>query len=259
MPATTGAALAFVAAVACLSASAVQVPAGAVRFWYEVPSTVSLHEPVVMAVTFDNRSRGTVGVNLRAPDHTFWFSLRTPSGTLQEAPLSEAPRMQLDAQFEAPADARAGRMDHQLVLDHFLSFAETGVYSLRVVFRGRVEPRDPTAFLIAPAERQFAIRVVPRDPDRLRRFCAAALAELRGAMTSVHFFAGKRLAYVSDPIAIPYLKEAIELDLGYRALWDGFGRIGTVEARQALEELTQSPNPGIANIARNMLARFVIR
>jgi hypothetical protein len=50
-------AIASVALLVSLSALGTQVPGGAVRLWYEVPATVSLHEPVVMDVAFENRSR----------------------------------------------------------------------------------------------------------------------------------------------------------------------------------------------------------
>ena len=68
----------------------------------------------------------------------------------------------------------------------------------------------------------------------------------------------------SELIAATHTEEEIARyleadDLGYLSLWDGFGRIGTAEARAALVELTRSPNQGIANVARNTLARFVLR
>jgi len=206
-----------------------------------------------MDVRFDNRSSGTVWLDYRIPDHTFRFTLTAPGGATNEQLLREQPPQTLDARYEAPL---RGHLEHQVVLNHFLQFDEVGAYSLTVDFRGRVEPRDPQAFLIAPVQRTFRIVVVPRDPDRLSRFCAAALAELRGPITPVRLFAAKRLAHVTDPIAVPYLRQAVELDLGYLSLWDGFLRIGTSEARNALAELARSANPAVANPARNALARF---
>jgi hypothetical protein len=69
--------------------------------------------------------------------------------------------------------------------------------------------------------------------------------------------AARRLIYVRDPVAVPFVKDMITKGGAYHAaeVWEAFLRIGSPEARQALEEIAAGSTP-FADLAKWYLTKF---
>jgi hypothetical protein len=222
---------------------------------YDIPVTaVSLGEPVVMTVLLRNESDAPVDIDLgQSPEDRFRYELRAPDGTTRMIQPTERLRLAPSGRGAVPPSLW---VKHEVILDEHLDFGREGRYTLVVRFDGKVAPRSTAVVASVPRERTFNITVLPRDPERLRQFCALNLAEtLAGPPRTTE--AARRLIYVRDPVAIPFIRDMITTGGAYHAeeVWEAFLRIGSPEARQALEDIAGSSSP-YASLAKRYLARF---
>src|SRR5262249_30017946 len=101
------------------------------------------------------------------------------------------------------------------------------------------------------------INVLPRDPETLRRTCETLLRQvLVGSQNyGISIPAVQELSVIRDPLAVPFLLEAVRAKEVFGYAIDGLGRISGPEATDALRQLAADPNPYVARHAQQLLAR----
>jgi HEAT repeat protein len=101
------------------------------------------------------------------------------------------------------------------------------------------------------------ITVTPRDVAELARV-ASEFRDVAMSSTSaaVRSRAVMSLAYLTDPVAIPYLRDVVIANHDIGVAVAGILRIGGPSAAEALRALAASPDPEIAALASDALRRI---
>lgn len=231
------------------------VQSSAVEFSYSLPASITLHEPVVVTATIENRSPGTVTVDL-GNHHVqqFAFMLTSPRGVTVSA--RPQPEEGLDAGPIVSIEA-GQRNAEPMVLNRWLQFEQPGTYELRIRFLGTVRAIATNTTL--DVERMFVtnLTVLPRDAEQLKSKCESLAALVaHGRPASERIQALQQLAYVNDSVAVPYLRAAVEAGGNPSEAIEGLVRIGGQEARDALQAMAANPDRIVAAAARNGLSRI---
>ncbi|MEZ5320446.1 MAG: HEAT repeat domain-containing protein [Vicinamibacterales bacterium] len=233
---------------------------------YILPAEVTQHQPVLLDLALRNQLDRPLTIELGAGEVArFEFRLQPPSGSLVVSRPTTTRRPGYSEWFESAGhhELAPGRSDSVwILLSQFLDFDSVGTYELTIRFNGEVTPiaaLAPAMQLTRTTVRQ--IRVLPRDEDALRRYCASLVAESRSPMVTTSGRALTALAHVQDPVAVPYLLEAAEVAVGPPEVAatveiEALVRIGGEEARRALELLARSSNPWTVRMAQEALKRI---
>jgi hypothetical protein len=143
----------------------------------------------------------------------------------------------------------------KIVLDNWLNFSAEGAYALEVRFDGAIRPVSPAVTVDAVRVWRFAIRVLPRNDVRLEEKCKEFLAGIRVCCSQATTDAREELAWVRDPVAVPYLEKAIA-ELLYVQFFNTLVKIGTPEVKEALLRLAQHQVSYVSANAKTALARI---
>jgi hypothetical protein len=242
-----------------------------VKLFWDVPSEVGLHEPVVAKAVLINDSYVDVSFDLGFDQFgNFAFDLTKPTGSHQHAKPTPKdggatpPVVTLLAQGRQPQStpslpdsAWATSSPHVVrrILNEWLEFSEPGSYSLRIGFLGSVRPvPSPTSGI--EFDRTIKITVRPRDDSALRQYCQQQLQALSSDSYDERSFAVRKLRYVIDPVAIPFLALGVAYKYEGLQLLNTLAAIGTPEARQVVERFTTDADPDVVRAAKDALARF---
>ena len=111
--------------------------------------------------------------------------------------------------------------------------------------------------VVGVKEAACSVKVLPRDEQALRAACDELSRE---ALTALAYpdrnEAARALAYVQDRVAVPYLEDVLRradsLSVANIAV-SGLSRIGSAEARAALERVSREAAEDRAAVARGAL------
>lgn len=205
---------------------------------------ISLHEPVFIDCTLSNSSATAIQLDL-GPGRVEAF--RVTIAALADASVNELRRT-------CPGFAASGEIEiaplaeHQesLLLQEWYRFASAGRYRITIAVL-----LEDARIGCAP----FFIDVLPRDADRLRASCEALAARaVSGGVTADAIGAARALAYVADPIAVPFLERLFAGDsVIRRQAIEGLGRAGNEAARALLRPLARDSDKETAALARQAL------
>jgi hypothetical protein len=231
--------------------------APAIDIGHEVATSLTLHEPVAITTTVTNGTddRATIAMgrdylgrlhlSLLRPDHRQVTAepgqVSGPGGLFFQGDI-----------VLGPGESKALHW----VLNRWFEIEQIGNYELTIQSNasGNVRGR-PVALEGMIARLRFT--VTGRDPAKLQQRATSLLHIVnRSPDWSAVKEAAEELASIHDPIAVPYLSEAI----GLRKQVDmiciaGLERIGT-DAVAALRQETQNADPGTAAAARAALKRI---
>lgn len=224
---------------------------------YRAASDYSEHEPIVLQVVIDNPSESGLDVQLgRNRVGSFHFRLRRPDGSAIAAdPGTPTGAGGLSSRGQLIV-APGGSQTERLLLNGWLEFLDIGEYSLDIRFDGAV--RQANNDIRVQRTAILAFRILPRDATRLQSRCDLLFNQVRsGRAFADRRTAAEELSYVVDPIAVPYLAQAIKAD---QMIDDvailGLERIGNAEARSILEQALVNRHPETAQAARDALNRL---
>jgi len=249
--------LVAIAALLCFGTTQTigRVQSSGVEFSYSLPSSITLREPVVVTATIENRSSGTVTVDL-GNHHVqqFAFMLTSPRGvTVSARPQPE------EGLYAGPiVSIEVGQRNAEpMVLNRWLQFDQPGTYELRIRFLGTVRAIATNTTLDVGRMFVTNLTVLPRDVEQLKSKCESLAALVaHGTTASERIQALQQLAYVNDSVAVPYLRAAVEAGGNPSEAIQGLVRIGGPEARDAVLALATSPDRLVAAAARNALSRM---
>lgn len=249
---------AIVAALALVSsASGVARPAqntGAIVLSYAAPSSVVLHQPIVVQFMVQNGTSESVRLNLGlGATRNFVVRIVRPDGVVVDAPsvppLKEGP---LDPGRRAVA--ALGTYTQDLILNDWAAFDQSGSYTIDIDLAAKIQSQ--TGETIAALTRgMMTVRVGPRDDGVLNTICHELFWEIRNTTdTARRYAAARKLAQVKDEVALPYITQIIDdTDAVDHFLIPGLVRLGTPGARSILAEMAQSSHDGRAAQASDAL------
>jgi hypothetical protein len=169
-------------------------------------SATTMHEPIIVRFEVYNGSKEPMTVDL-GDDRTEAFAIQVkwPDGTAQKrppAPLREGIRRMGNLSL-APGE----HLRHELLLNEWASFNAAGKYELDVRLLTPIETVGGK-FVSEPYHASF--RVLPRDEARLKATCERLVRQIESTdNVSEARDAAAALAYVDDPIVVPYLARAL--------------------------------------------------
>ena len=220
-----------------------------------VPDTISVGEPIIAAFKFENHSTQALAINPGENFVTnFVFDVIVPNGqhrTVHPQPpegLSEAPANQA---------VKPGAIHVQdIVLDEWVEFREPGAYSVWVTYVGPIRAGAAGSPKAAQLKTQaVTIKVLPRDAQKLSKRCEELTRQAAGQYTNSARMAAKALTFVRDPIVLPFLVQLSDDVLKEIQALKAIARLGTPEARMALERLAaDGTRPARARTAKSLLA-----
>jgi hypothetical protein len=245
--------------VAASGAQATQdpLPQGRVSLSFSAPLEVTLNTPVVLELLVTNTSREVFTVDL-GPRYVFHllFDSTGPGGIRQT--VNGARNLNGEYVWHSIAVApNQPPVSRIIVLDAFLDFPTPGAYEVTVKFTGSVQ-HGPNVELDLLRETTFHLTLLPRDEGVLRRLCEdlMPLVLRQKGVSQDQKEAAERLAFIRDPVAVPYLRRGVDAESSaYDLMLEALVRIGTPAAREALVELTGHGADWIAAAARRALAR----
>jgi hypothetical protein len=144
--------------------------------------------------------------------------------------------------------------DEWLVLNQWLDLSPVGSYDLLTRFDGSVISLGRAVEV--DREWRQKITIVPRDEGELRRAAARLREAALAGFATTERRAVTALAYMTDPVAIPYLIDVIGARKNTGIAVGGLARIGGIDARRALEKLATSEDAETASLARDALKRI---
>jgi hypothetical protein len=216
---------------------------------YSGPAQVTLNEPIIVEFVVENWSSESIKFDLGL-DRTRHFGLviTRPDGAAVRAPSvppdSEGIKL-IGRTSVAPGD----RYVQNLLLNEWSSFKELGKYTVEITLRAGVYTAGGTR-VDTSTDAVIAFIVGPRDESVLVRTCNSLASEVI-AHTDGRYEAARALSYVTDPIAVGYIENALgatdEVDW---ILIPGLVRIASPEARTLLATLARSNLDGRAALAQ---------
>ncbi len=196
-------------------------------------SSVSAGEPVYVRVWIQNDLSESVGLDpALGLDSLVDLTVTQPDGSvIHVSPPPHGGLLKVPA-IRIPPNSRRGA---SALLNELYQFKKPGDYKLKIKLSGTM--RMQSGRTIVPPPQELALRVEPRNAERLEEVCKA-LAQASAGYSNYEALreAATALSFVQDPVAVPYLGQV----LGYGNFVSniavrGLVRIGSPEALRALE------------------------
>lgn len=227
-----------------------------VRLTYALPAAIPAGGPVVLDLRIHNDGPADVLVDV-APRFFARISVEVvrPSGERVSLP-SVAEREQGFQQTGSTVLKPGADSTRSVVLNRWVDFTEQGVY--RILVRAAAGPVRTAAGepiqVNQPAE--IPVRILPRDAEALRLICSGLFQQSLAPSAEEVLRAAMALSYVSDPVAVPYLRRLADRPLLAPEAVEGLVRIGGSEAVAALTELAGHRDEFISSVAKSGLQRL---
>jgi hypothetical protein len=222
-------------------------------FRYEsATSSLTLHEPVVVSVTFANHLDRPVELDLGLfREGNFVLTLKGPTGP----PITVTPHAMSLGGISGATEiqmAPGSRFTEELLVSKWFDFPQPGKYRLGIAFKVKPQSVD----IWRPENAEVTLNLRERDEGVLRRICEERLKDVRSGLAGPILKSATVLANMNDPIVVNYLREVIASGLGDTIAIQGLERLGSAEAVQVLDEVARSDRPQTAALAIAALGRL---
>jgi hypothetical protein len=222
---------------------------------FDAPAQVIYGQPLVFALTIQNRAAEAIEVDLG------WD--RKANVRVRVNGRSVAVSRPADGGVSRTSTVQVGphqTYSHRYVLNEWVSFDQPGPYTIELNLDGAFRKAN-RRIQSPPTHTQLSVAVLPRNADALRQRCEALATEAINAPTRTEQDdAGYALSFFDDPVAVPCVRKVIQATHRFDSwLIRGLGRIGTEDARMVLEELFRSQDHDRYRLASDALFRFRTR
>lgn len=248
--------------VACggLWAQALSAQEGVSVSYSVEPSAITLHEPIIVHFDVLNESKQPITVRLgRDRKEGFSFVIRWPDGSIHMRPTTPLRREGVYDPGNVPL-APGERLRHQLLLNEWAAFPGPGPYEIDVRLLKPIEMSSGAKVVSEPYHHSF--KVLPRDESQLKAACERLVQQIESTDdVRKGNDAASALAYVDDPIVVPYLERALRSGRYVeQPIMNGLARVGSEDAAQILiavvkESPAWPPNVETSAGTRAILAR----
>jgi len=186
---------------------------------YESRSPVTLHEPVFIDFSVQNRLSEEIRLDLGDDYKTnFVFRIIGPDGAAKRVRAKVHGGLSLIGRTSVPP---MGRYSQEFLLSELYYFDKPGSYRIEAALDSPVRKRNGASIRVA-TRRAIKIDMLPRNPSVLARKCEdlAITVERRTSFSEARD-AALTLSYVIDPVSVPYLERILVLEE-----WGDFGLAG---------------------------------
>jgi hypothetical protein len=145
------------------------------------------------------------------------------------------------------------------VLNDWVDFSALGVYRVQVEFIGAVRSSKNVDVDVLRLSPSLSMTVLPRNPQELQNIAEQLTRQIQSPIAEPAMFAFSKLAYLDDPIAVPYWIRILEERKGTRfdpVVIRTLEKVGTAEARAAVERASRSADPWVSTPALDALERL---
>lgn len=216
-------------------------------------SRVTLHEPVIVELTVENKLSDTIkfqlGFNRKA---NFRLNVLEPGHARVLPPgLKEGGFGRLGDISVGPSET----FKQNVLLNEWYEFPQVGTYQIQLKLVDlALNADDGTLLFNEVSSTVMHLEVQPRDPKRLAAVCKS-LAESTGigGVYAKQIDDAMALSYVVDPVAIPYLIELTRNPLFYGLGVRGLARIASTEGVEEVFSKLGTTNPNLRGAVRQRL------
>jgi len=243
----------MLAAFGSYRSAGAQTNAGLEKTFELVRTSLTVHEPVVVKFTATNHlpvavtTYKSLDTRLTRPDG------RAPDGPPSQSPDYFGPNPILPL---APFETRSTL----LLLNKTYYFDVPGRYALNVTNYDET-PGPPPKQVISLPYQSLTIDISPRDPARLSQVCGQLETAIdAGPTTAEGYEAAEALAYMDDPVAVPYIARVLATDsrMFRWRLFPALARIGDAAAAETLISYLWSADEEERTLARRDLS-FILQ
>jgi len=206
--------------------------------------TITEHEPVIVDIGIQSPPSTSLDFDPGYDWENVEIKVADPHGHIWTRPR-RVPQEGMKFSKAVHVDAGA-RETISLVASDWFNLEEDGIYQLEVALRGS---------LAAGVTAILALRVEPRNEEALKATCSSLLSRVNDSQSfSASLVAAKALSGINDPLAVPYLAEAMKRREFVALVIGALARLNTQEAVDALIAASRSPDPETSSQARSALA-----
>ena len=223
-----------------------------ITFALEKPS-VTLHEPVFVGLTIENRLTEPVTFELGFQERAnFRFILTDPAGSrvwppgVWEGGLGATGHMALKA---------GSTFKRRVLVNEWYEFSKAGSYGIQIKLTAlALRTASGTLLVNEVLSPPMSLQVDPVDPARLSEVCQTLLESARTSRGyAKRAEAGLALSYILDPVAVPYLAKLAKTpqldDVGVL----GLARIAAVEGIEQVVSTLGTGDPELERSIRRAL------
>lgn len=151
-----------------------------------------------------------------------------------------------------------GTYSQRLLLNKWFDLSSKGKYLIGVNLVKSPALQGSSETVDLPIESHVEFEITDRDEKRLSKACESLASRVVNSSSFEDASdAAKALSYISDPLAIPYLKQVLQSGKLVEAnAIEGFLRIGNRQAVEALIEASNSPNKETGLLSRSALVQL---
>jgi hypothetical protein len=212
---------------------------------------VTLHEPAILDIAFENPSQRGVVVNLGYDDEKLGVVVTDPGGKVVKKPR------RVKSGWATPDIFNVSRGESSVglvALNTWFSFDKTGVYRIDVTLPPDSSPKEPFSYSIANNSATLDLTVLPRDGRSLESACADLVKMIEGSRSaSESTAAAEALSSVDDPAVVPFLAQAMKRRGFTGMMIEALSRLKTDDAVKALILASRSGDQETRALAHSAL------
>jgi hypothetical protein len=216
-------------------------------------SVITQHEPTVLRITIVNSSSSEVEFDPGYDKERIELSVTSPAGTRwRRRRAASTEGMKFSNSLRIPPGT-TGSM--ALLLNEWFSFDMLGSYQVDVALSPRAG-----SYLGKTEHTNLVLTVLPRDEVQLESACATLVKEIRDLQSaSTAMIAAEALSKVDDPVAVPYLAQAMDRREFVGLMIEALARLKTDKALEVLTAASRSNDPETSTLARSALAGMGVK
>jgi hypothetical protein len=212
---------------------------------------VTQHEPVVLDLAINNPSQHGLVVSLGYQDEKLEVKVSDPQGQVVERPRPVRSGWAAADAFDVP---RGESAVGSVALSPWFSFDRAGVYRIEVTLSPDSSIREPFSYTVLNNSALLDLTVLPRDEPTLRSACADLVRIIENSRSaSATIVAANALSTVDDPVAVPFLAQAMNRKEFAALMIGALCRLKTDEAVSALVLASRSSDRETSTLAHSAL------
>lgn len=211
-------------------------------------STITQHEPTILDIAIHNSSATGLDFDPGYDKERIDVRLTDPEGRIwkrQRASAQEGIKFSNAVHLE-PGEAGVV----SVLLNNWFSIGEVGNYRIEVTL---YSPRSPSQ-KVDGVNATLMLTVLPRDEGMLESACADTVKKITDPRSSsAAIVAAEALSKVDDPVAVPFLVEAMKRREFIALMIGSLARLKTDDAVNALVSASRSSDPETRSLAHSAL------
>jgi len=222
---------------------------------YDISSPITLHEPVIVQFSMNNRLDEKIKFDLgHNRKSNFLIKVTKPDGSIVNVP--PLPAEDVGAIGRVSLEPLQ-TFSQRLLLNEWYDFSAPGDYQIEIRLKTPIRTKSGLT-VKSSTTKQLSLQVHLRNEQMLKQECDKLIkAVAQSSSYSEVADAATALSYIKDPVVVPYLKTVLAADKRLNVIAiDGLRRVGTDDALEEIISAAQSQNHETAAYAKGVLSRM---